>query len=61
MSNIVEKSSWIELTNEELEAVNGGIRIPGPYGWIASGLIWIIDEWDDIKAGFERGYNDAQK
>ncbi|HRB71253.1 MAG TPA: hypothetical protein PK776_05340 [Flavobacterium sp.] len=61
MSNIVEKSSWIELTNEELMTINGGIRVPGPYGWIVSGLIWAIDEWDDIKAGFKRGYDDAQK
>lgn len=61
MNNVLDKSSWVELTNEELMTINGGIRIPGPYGWIISGVIWVIDEWDDISAGFERGYNDAVK
>ncbi|GEM_PF-1653153 len=62
MHNIVEKGYWIELTNDEMAAINGGrIKVPGPYGWLVSGLIWVIDEWDDISAGYKRGYNDAQK
>lgn len=61
MNNVLEKSSWVELTYDELALINGGIKVPGPYGWLISGVIWVIAEWGDISAGFKEGYKATER
>lgn len=60
--NVLKQNSLTELKQEELIEIDGGrIKIPGPWGWIVTGVYYIVDEWDDISAGFEEGYKDAKK
>lgn len=56
-----KQNSVIELNEEELIAIDGGIKIPGPWGWLVSGAIYVADNWDDISKGFSAGYKEGSK
>jgi len=62
MINTLEQDFLIELKAEELLEIEGGrkIPLPGPWGWVASGVIWVVDNWDELSENFEEGYNDAR-
>lgn len=47
----------IELSPSELRSIEGG-SLPRA---IAGFVIWVIDEWDDISAGYKQGYANATK
>jgi len=49
-----------ELTENELKSCNGGLSVFGinipvshPWGVAIAAAIWIYDEWDEIKAGWD--------
>lgn len=43
----------IELSSSDLKNIEGGNPIARA---VVSLLIWVIDEWDDISAGYSEGY-----
>jgi hypothetical protein len=41
-----------KLKKENLQKVNGGIKLPIHWAWPVSLGIWIYDNWDDICEGW---------
>jgi hypothetical protein len=41
----------VPLSLDEMEIINGG----GPKPWYAALAIWVYDNWDDLKKGYEAG------
>ncbi|HDR52821.1 MAG TPA: hypothetical protein ENN90_14585 [Mariniphaga anaerophila] len=42
-----------KLEKKDLKQFSGGIKIPGPGGWLVAAAIWIYDNWDDIVEGWD--------
>ena len=55
-----EKINLEEISSIELLEINGG-AVPSWFKKLGWGYLaqQVVDNWDDIKAGFIAGYNDA--
>lgn len=55
----LENLNLVELNNQEVQEVDGGSLLKKfTWGYIATE---IIDNWDDIKKGWNEGWADAAK
>lgn len=58
----IEKLGLVEMDSQQVNEVDGGVFFLGSASSIFKKIGWgyigtqIVDNWDDIKAGFREGY-----